>query len=528
MIGLYETYNGALFKDLTPYASDIEYTTNKYGFWYFTCKLRMLPGEIAELYKRRSILHVYYGDGRNTWFEGRLEDVEYSQEPKITAYGYIRSFSDLQVTDVWSTKRVDRWQMLPEFKRSPTNKPNWTNSTFDGKMQISVTKNTDPSNADLTGFFFGPYISLPDKTTRAFSAINFSLSVINKPVTSLSLGIQRIVPETGLVSEPNPNAWLTYPTTSGTSYIDSVDIMPTSGVFLFLFYTSSAMFVGETGDISAIWESVRIGTTPSIRYNTLYADEILKYTVSGIYNLNPNYINPTTTYIQSPQRDIEEAWFEDLSGLDVVDFLLNIPDSNGNQYELKIWENQKVLFRPEKTVFNTWYVSVDSFELVRTLEETYNQYRGVYSKKIYPNEDGVLEKPESSQGEDRIYRTNWYNNTQSIKNYGLVRQATVKLPTDSHTTAQTKAQQLASMKPVLQLKSSIPVSYVLDSYGSKKDARLVRSGDKIIILNVPAPLVEEIENTFWVEETKWDENNQIMTITPEAPIDTLATIVGGS
>ena len=112
-LALYE--NNQLILDLTPYVEDnqIEFTTSEYGFGYLKVNTRLLLPQILQLYNAKKVYHVRLGFGIKTIWEGRLEDVEIRNNPTLVAYGYWRSFSDLQVTDLWSDTKVDNWKVIP-------------------------------------------------------------------------------------------------------------------------------------------------------------------------------------------------------------------------------------------------------------------------------------------------------------------------------------------------------------------------------------------------------------------------------
>jgi hypothetical protein len=544
---LNSSYGADIFFDATGYAYNIEFTTNEYGFWYLSCNLRINKQTASDLYKQRKVLHVYYGDGRNTFFEGRLEDVEYSQEPKITAYGYIRSFTDLQITDLWSTKRYDLWTQGLRYSISANNQPDMFTAKNDADgLFIALNKNTQPSNtAGVSTPYTYYFISVPDKYTRPLTTAHIIGDTRNRAGASWYCGMHGIsvYPPTLVQS----NLWL-YPfgTGSGVHHDLYVPLQNMQAIMLFMVYANNVLYAGETGDLHTRFYNLRIGTTPSISGGQLYADEILKYTLSGVFALNPEYISADTSYIQSPQRDIEECIFEDINGLDVIQFLLDYPDSNGDPYELKIWEEQKVIFRPAKQVYNTWRISVSDFTLVRTLEGTYNQFRGIYTEKLkfrgrllgwetYYWTQQVGNITRVIQGNHPIYeqvemdekeRTDFYSNQESIDTYGIKRQTNVALNTTTDSASNAKIQTIAEIQSAKQLKSQIAVPYVLDNNGAKQDPRKVRSGDKIIITNIPAALIDEIENTFFITETRWNDEEKLMYITPAQPIDQLATILG--
>lgn len=542
MLGIYTQYNdGELYMDATPFMYNLEFTTNENGFWYLSCNLHINKDVAADLYKARKIFHVWYGDGPNTFFEGRLEDVQYGNEIKITAYGYIRAFSDLQVNDLWSTQRYDLWHPL-QSSQFPSNvlSNQWTYDQTN-RVYIALNKNSSPPFAySLGGFYF---LGM-QKSKRKLSYAEFTLNIVNKPLRLL-YALLVTASGTTLGFKADSNAYFTNTTASG--YITNVSKSYTAGdnlVFLAQ-YDASALYIGETGDVSMELTNVRIGTTPSISGARLYADEILKYTVSGVFALNPGQINPDMSAIRSPQTDLKEVIFEDITGKDVIDQLLMYTDSNGNFYECTVWEDQRVCFQPQKTYYNTWVVDIEDLTLVRTLEGTYNMIRTKYSKKIYAQGQVHFVPYTETQPNGRIRsgvrfvwdqidtnvsdikRTEFIPNQVSIDTLGIQRQTTVQIQTESESVAQAKAQKIADLRNSRALKTQIDVTYVLDEQDSRHDPRKVRSGDRIIIRNIPTALLDEVENTFFIKETKWNDDTKVMTITPAEPIDQLATIVGG-
>lgn len=547
MLGIYTQYrDGELYMDATPYMYNLEYTTNEYGFWYLSCNLRINKQLAADLYKNRKVFHIYYGDGRNTFFEGRLEDVEYSKEPKIVAYGYIRAFTDIQVTDLWSTERLDLWKPLVPGQRQQSDfRPEFFTSETATALYMAINKNTQGSNANppVDAPKHGIILNNLNKSSRSLNTVSFQVHLKDTPTTSIT-SIFQIVDPTAYTAISN--IWGKINTASGYAEDVTANIGYADAVAFIINFNSAGLYIGETGDISMSVPTVRIGSSPSISGGRLYADEILKYTVSGVFAINPTQINSTYLGIQSPQRDLKEVIFEDMTGLDVANFLLDYPDSSGNFYELKVWEDQQVLFRPARQTYNTWYIEISDLVLVRTLESTYNSYRGVYTNKmiykgprkylgarywtdningkIWSRGEFFYETPTTER--DVVDRTEFYTNTNATREYGITRQQNVKFNTEDSTTAATKVQALVNTRDSMQIRTDIEVSYVLNEQGSRFDPRFVRSGDKIIIQNIPAALLDEIESVFFVTETKWNNENRTMTLTPEEPIDKFETIVG--
>lgn len=483
--------------DVTFEALQPEFSTNKYGFGYCKFSLNWTLEKAAQLFRLKSVAYVRLGTGNKSYFEGRLEDIEIGNEIIVTAFGYYRAFTDLQVNDLWSTTQIDIWKPQPTTVTRPTSRPEAYTYDFDDKIKISLNKNVVSSGNQFGAAYFFP----PQNSTRLLDTIDFSYQYISPSISSAILA-QKILDDFN-ASASNPNPWIIQGISTNLAGKTTITDMAASGITIGFSNSLIAglLFVGETGSFYISYSGIRVGTSPSISGGRLYADEILRYTIDQVNNLNTNQLSSSFAGIQSPIYDLTDIWFTDKTGLDVVNELLSYPDTNGNSYELKIWENQKVLFRP-KTSPNTWYIDISEIQLNRTLDKYYNQVNSRYN---------------NTMGRNMIIRlaTIGFHNRQTV----------LTLNTSDINIVTTAGNTLLSDYARKPPQSEISAMYVRDSNGSYQEAINIRSGDTIIIQNIPPVLFDAIDNTFIVDETIADIQSGIVRIIPEKPIAQLETLL---
>jgi len=481
--------------DVTFEAVKPEFSTNKYGFGYCKFSLNWTLEKAAQLFRLKSVGYVRLGTGNKSYFEGRLEDIEIGTEIIVTAFGYYRAFTDLQVNDLWSTTDVSKFVPIPNNVNSTSNKPDSFNLKLDnGKVYIAQNK-----NASFTSNLFAQYAFInPIGAIRKLQVVSTILNLKNIAVASMATGIQDTDSSFGAAT----TVYFGIVTSVSGLRLPTVAYLPNLDAIAF--YNQSrfgALYVGETGDMAVEYSNIRIGTSPSISGSRLYADEILRFTISGVNNLNTNQISTNFSSIQSPLYDLTDVWFTDQTGLDVVNTLLSYPDTSGRSYEFKVWEDQRVIFRP-KTSPNTWYIDISEIQLNRTLDKYYNQ--------VNTRTNNTLNKSVIS-----LVTVAGYHNRQTV----------LTLNTSDLNIAATAGSTLLSDYARKPPQSEISASYVRDSNGSYQEAINIRSGDTIIIQNIPPVLFDAIDNTFIVDETIADLETGIVRIIPEKPIAQLETLL---
>lgn len=501
-LAIYEYYNGPILSDVTYQAFNVEFSTNKYGFGY--CKFNLdVPLAVAATYFRLTkTAYVRLGTAEKSYFEGRLEDIQYGDTLFFTAFGYFRAFSDIQLNELWSTTDVSRFKVLP-ITANPTlgvaqnnNDPNLFQTSNQGSLYQALQKNTSA----VVGKFSHFYISCPPKASRTLKTVKAVFNLKNTATVSTISAFQSLNSTYGALL----NEYVI--TTSVSGYRESFTknlANPTYNAAFLLYTKFNALYIGETGDLSAKWSDVRVGTTTSISGSALYADEVLRDIVSQVNTLNPTQLSSVTTLIQSPQFDITDLIFENTNGTDAINLLLSFPSSTGELWECKVWENQRVIFRP-KTTGNTWYVSFTETKLNRSLSQYINQVKAEYKNSI----------GEETHTSVTVPSTTGINRQSVVKFEGVSATIAANLASAKITDSQRKAPQ-----------SELEIQYARKSTGGFFSAIEIRSGDKIIIEDIPPELFSLIDNTFIVDETICNMDTGVIRIIPEKPLAQLETLL---
>lgn len=495
-LALYE--NNTLVLDLTSYVRDnqIEFTTSEYGFGYLKVNTRLLLPQILQLYTAKKVYHVRLGFGSKVIWEGRLEDVEIKNNPSLVAYGYWRAFSDLQVTDLWSDTKVENWKIIPELYHNSRNHPSKFTNTTDATNRLyqAYNKNGTPTVNDWSIYAYVAPIG-----SRKLQVISYIVNIKNVALANVLSGVQE--------SDENyiggsTNYVLTNTSVSGLRVPVTAFTPPYQAYSLFFINSTASLFLGETGDMSQTVTNIRIGTTPSISGNRLYADEIVRYYASGVYSLNPNQINPTTKYIQSPQYDITDLQFNDVTGIDAIQEVLSYPSTNGVSYRFQVWEDKTIYFEP-KVARNTYYARFSDLKITRTFDTTYTQDRIVYQN-----------------ANDLTQRTAFY----TLQQWNTQRQSNTKIDNVSITAVQNAKIADSTEKERIE----IVTDWLQTPQGNFVRAYECRSGDKIVFIDLPGYLTDVVDNSFMVQETITSIQTGFTRIIPEQQIAQLDSLIARS
>lgn len=273
----YEYRNGPILYDFSYTARNPRFQTNKYGFGVLSFGVNQTFDKNAKIYRYKKIAHVEINYGSKKLYEGRLEDIEYSDEGlTITVYGYIRAFTDIQCTDIWSRTDYDEWEVMNNDNSIPNSRPDFYNQDTQDRLYMSVKSDTDYSTDPVYGtkiaMYNVEYISRPWRTVTFFYELNST--------GSWFAGLQSR-------SSAWANAlshWL--PTASGNGTVTT--FINTDNLNLhFAYRPQTALFIGDDGEEFLKIRNLRYGTTFSISGARLYSDEILKYILSGVNTINP-------------------------------------------------------------------------------------------------------------------------------------------------------------------------------------------------------------------------------------------------
>lgn len=496
-LAIYDSYNGNLVYDFTQECIAPEFTTNKYGFGYCKFGVTWDLSRVAPFFKFKKQCYVRIGNANESFFEGRLEDVELGQKSIFTAFGYWRAFADVQFNDLWSTTDVSRFKTATAFSNGAAGRPEkFTIQNQNGILYFSLQKNTDyTGNYNARQVFVNPIGS-----QRKIQAVNFTFQQRNTAATTLSAGLQD--------SDQNyragtTNYFLFQSTVSGAIIPINAFVPNLDAISFFMGTPFAALFVGENGNEAISYYNVRVGTTPSISGARLYADEILRYTASGVNTLNANMISQDFSAIQSPRYDLTDIEFIDKSGIDVIETLLKYPDYQGNLYEFRVWENQQIIFRPI-TSNRTWYVDLNEIKVKRTMDTLYSQVRTRYK--------GV--------NEYQVWSTFTRNSNYP---YTIERQKTIQTDLLNPDTSAIATAFFNDQNE--KERYAITVENVVDLQGRIRRAYYVRSGDTIILRNIPPYLFDAINSSFVVDETIAHPDTGKVQLVPKNPTPELDALL---
>lgn len=250
----------------------------------------------------------------------------------------------------------------------------------------------------------------------------------------------------------------------------------------------------------------------TIRGFTLYADEIVKDIVAQVSTLNSTQLSSSTALIQSPGLDLTDEVYEDAVPTDILTHLAELGDSQTTprQWEVGVWENRMLHFRPRGSVAKAWYVDVTNLGIARTLEDLSNSVYATYKDAA-----------------GRTLRTANSTDSTSIARYGLTRRSNISADTTSSTQAGVQRDaQLADHKDPLP-RATVGFNAIYDAGGARWPLWMVRSGDTVTIRNLPPSISTAIDRirTFRISHTLYNLTTRALEIELEVPPPRLATLL---
>lgn len=245
----------------------------------------------------------------------------------------------------------------------------------------------------------------------------------------------------------------------------------------------------------------------------VYADEIAGYLAIGIAAaLNPAQLSSSASQIGSPSLDLTDEVYEDATIGDVLTDLVALGDNRSppRQWEVGVWEDRVLFFRPQLSVSRAWYVDATDLQIARTLADLANSVYVVYN-----------------DANGRALRTVPTSNSASITRYGVTRRTAISADTTSAT--QAGVQQVAALQDSKdpRPRASITFDAVYDAGGARYPLWLVRSGDTMTIRNLPPNLSTTVDRirTFRITHTSYDAFADTLAVEPEAPPRTLEVML---
>lgn len=507
MIGIYDKHpslGGRMILDASPWATSCTITTDAHGFAACSLSLRQALANAMQLYDVSGALHIGVYDGAGVIWEGRLEDPglfsgDGGSGNDLAAYGYSRAMSDVPYTSLWSCDSVEAWRVSPDA------------ISIAGTLGVSGRMASDTNNrlymAPNKGAVWpqyskaGLYFDIPNISPRNVLYVSFNYTVLF-PSATWNVYLRGLSLDWAGMSG---NFWFQPGSGSGTFSGAIGNSFPR--LFFFIEPNAATTYGGETGDYYVRITNLRITTSGA----TIYADEIVRNLVSFMSGVNPGQLSSSTALIQSPGLDLRNESYEDMPPSDILNTMISRGDSQTppRYWEWGVWEDQRLYFRPRGAAGMTWYVDATDLSVTRSLTNVANN---VYA--LYKDANGDAVRGTST------------SDSASQARYGLIRQAKIDADTTSATEA--NAQRSAYLNDHKDPLPSAKISFsaIYDAYGGRWPLWRVRSGDQIVIRNLP-PGSGQLDRVrqFRISTTSYDAVANTLSVEPEAPPATLETML---
>lgn len=491
-----ESPTGGLVGDFTE-AQGVTFGTNEHGFAEIVGTMPMGVYSAFSYYHQLDPLHIELTDGRETIYEGRIEDMGIgAQGLSFTGYGYWRSASDLLVSAVYADSDLSNWHILNGVELSISDPDKYKIDKYNRLATMPLKDHTYSWGGGFSVFGY----ATPDNSITQLVRIKFSYKF--KMASPWRLQIQRCdrdwsnrVNEWHLVGDGSEQ--------TATDY--EVTITPADAILIMLWYEgAAATYTGETGDQYLIVTNVQV---KGLDYDEIDAGRIARHLVAHTSGRNATQMSTDTSGVGLPGLAIDLARYEDTSPAEILNKLAGVGDDQSppRRWGAAVWDKRRLKFGPTTTNNRAWYVDVVDLTIERTLDSVRNTVYATYS------------------GGDRgLKRT-----AEAQENMGqVIRMARVSADTTSASIAAIYRDTYLGDNSTARPRATIRTLGLYDAMGVEHPLYMARSGDTITIRNLP-PDLDDLDNlrTFTIGQTRYHANTDILEPIPETPAPDLAILV---
>lgn len=513
---------------------------------------------------------VLSGGGGVVW-EGRVEDRAIVTDGlRLRAFGAWRALLDVPYTALWSASGTAGWRAITNSENSVFAEQKYEmdnnnrlyiapkkNEVFSSAGSYGVMGYVTPNGGghQIVGIQFDLQMTLPTNWTLLLQRRSSAWGGVSTEYTlagsgslqsrSVSVGITGIdnlvfllyynaasatyTGETGDAFVKITNirivtntANMVLTTTTTTISAGSQAVTPASMANIYVgqrLIIASANNPSESVVVTAVTSTTFTATfangysgTTTVRAHVIYADQIIEDLVSHVTAVNPGQLSTDTSLIQSPGVDLLDVAYEDALPADIATGLAALGDNQTppRRWEVGVWEDRRLHFRPKGSGGRTWFIEVDEAEIESTLETLYNSAYGQYQ-----------------DASNRTLRTAVADDADSQARYGVVRRQVVPVRTTSATQAGIHRDAALEDGRVMRPRSAASFWYLTDRAGAIFPKWLLRAGDTLVLANLPATASEEIDRarTFLVAECSYDAITNEAQPVPEEPPASLELLV---
>lgn len=495
-----------LLADLTrrimpPFGGGLTFATSEHGF--AECVLPFVYTSLEqafEYYNWPGTPHLVISDESATIvYEGRVENVGViTGGATITAYGYWRALADLKYTALWSHAGTADWRELTDEDAATQSTEQYLTDN-NNRLHISLKKNERYASGAEGGLIY----VLPSRGSHDLAEISFDYDF--NMASQWTLRVETYTDD----FSSSTTEWTLAGTGATQTGTATIALTANRRVIAFEVFNNTGApvtYTGETGAAHAKATNVRVTAEQA---SPIYASDIVAELVEDVTAVNPGQLSSDTSGVAVTAVDLYDEIYQDITPADILDSLA----ARGG-YEAQVWERQKLYFRPAGSAGRTFYVDAAAIEVSRELGAMANR---IYA--TYREENG------------RVLRTAVANDLDSQRRFGLVRSDSVDTSSTSATEAETLRDAILTIRANYALQAAVAFSRLYNASGGLVPLFDLRTGDTIIIRNLPPQLAQGIDNirSFRVNRTRYsaDANGEQLEVEPVVPVPTLVTLLGG-
>lgn len=481
-------------------AESVEISDGEHGFEALTAVIPMAEEAAFRWYAMPGVPWAVLSPGWGIAWEGRVEDVAVVDGGlQLGAFGNWRAFTDAPYTALWSRTTTAGWRPVTVddiTNRSPER------YEMDNNNRLYIALRQGESYGNLAHLGEMTYAA-PHNGKRSIVAFSATYAVLlptnwqfivyrcNEDFTSFA-AIQTIT-GTGALLTGTINQ-----TFSGQNRL-VIDVRNNTGAT----YTMAA----DTGTYYAKLTNIRIKSNTAA---TITADLVAADLVNFLNKINDDQVQAITALIQSPGVDLQDELYEDEWPADILTNLAGRGDSNNEQYEVGVWENRTLHFRPRYSASRTWLVDALNLTVSRTMETLRNAMYAVYR-----------------DANSRLKRTATAESAQLSKD-AFIRRGFLDVQTTSLTQAEAERDARLADTAVITPRARFDVEGLFDEAGAGPyPLWMARAGDLVIIRNLSPGLgtaVDRLRN-FRIKRKQYDAVADVLQLTPESELPDLAVMV---
>ena len=486
---------GQMLADYTRFWPPV-FSTGKHGFAACEISVPMSLKDAFAVLDWPGVPHVVVSDERTAvLWEGRLEKATLiNGGVRLTAFGYWQALADVRYTGLWSAAGVAEWDKVTTDMMT-ARQPQKYAMDNNNRLYVGLRKGEAYTTAADVGAWF---YYLPDGGER--EPVTFTCSYAFKAPTGFKFQITSFLgfslPSYTVENDING---------TGALLTGSLSLALEAGktaIHAYVFNNSGSTYTNttETGNFYLTLTNVRLTTVSG----DVIASDIAAAMVARTNGINSGQLSAATSLIEATTDDLLNELYEDEKPSEILDRLAEL-----SGYEVGVWENRLLHFRPKGSQGRTWFIDATRItDVSKDLGVVYNEVYATYQDE-----------------NRRTLRTAVSQNSLHQETTGIVRQTVLKARTTSQAQAESQRDTHLDDQDNYAIVATVEFDRIFDESGAEVNQVNLRSGDTAVIRNLPPTLgaVVDLIREFKIAGTSFD--GRAMRLEPELPAPTLVTLI---